>query len=613
MCGIIGAILSKNVVPVLLESMQFMEYRGYDSSGIAVISSNGDLQHKRRVGKVAELANALNNGSKLSGNAGIGHTRWATHGEVAEFNAHPITSNENVAVVCNGIIENYEDLKLEHLEQGYVYDSETDTEVIAHEVSSNLSKGLSTLEAINATINRLTGSFSFAVLVKTDPNRIIAAKRGSPLLVGLNKNDVFIASDAIALSKIAESIIVLENGDVVEISNNNKQTNIIDKDGKKVDREHQQITIKAESIDLAHYSHYMQKEIFEQGSAVTNTLHNRIAGDRLLEQEAFGTTASEMFDHVRAVRIVACGTSYYSGLIARFWLESLNIPCETEIASEFRYRQPVVPDNCLVIAISQSGETADTLAALEHAQTLDFEHSLAICNSPSSSLTRMTDLVLNTNAGPEISVASTKAFTTQLASLLLTTIALGRRNGLTEDQETEIVHELRLLPSRIEAVLQMESEIKKLAENFADKEHVLLLGRGTHYPIALEGALKLKEISYIHADAYPAGELKHGPLALIDAKMPTIAVAPNNHLLSKLKANIQEVRARKGKLFVLSDSGTPIVGDDLIEVLELVRAGPYTSPIIHAVALQLLAYHVALIKGTDVDNPRNLAKSVTVE
>ncbi len=612
MCGIIGAILSKNVVPVLLESMQFMEYRGYDSSGIAVISSNGDLQHKRRVGKVAELANALKNGSKISGNTGIGHTRWATHGEVAEFNAHPITCDENVAVVCNGIIENYEELKLEHLEQGYVYESETDTEVIAHEVAKNLSKGLSTVEAINATIDRLTGSFSFAVLVKTDPNRIIATKRGSPLLIGLNKGDVFVASDAIALSKIAESIVVLENGDVVEISNNN-QTNIFDRNGKIVNREHQKITIKAESIDLAHYSHYMQKEIFEQGSAVTNTLHNRIAGDRLLEQDAFGTEASEIFDRARAVRIVACGTSYYSGLIARFWLESLNIPCEAEIASEFRYRHPVVPDNCLVIAISQSGETADTLAALEHAQELEFEYSLAICNSPSSSLTRMTDLVLNTNAGPEISVASTKAFTTQLASLLLTTIALGRRKGLTEEQETEIVHELRLLPSRIEAVLQMENEIKKLAENFADKEHVLLLGRGTHYPIALEGALKLKEISYIHADAYPAGELKHGPLALIDAKMPTIAVAPNNHLLSKLKANIQEVRARKGKLFVFSDSGTPITGDGLIEVLELVRAGPYTSPIIHAVALQLLAYYVALIKGTDVDNPRNLAKSVTVE
>ena len=612
MCGIIGAISQQNVVPILVNSMRLMEYRGYDSSGIAVINSDGELDRRRCVGKVEVLAEELNNGSQLNGTIGIGHTRWATHGAAIEINAHPIVCRNQIAVVCNGIIENYEDLRDQHLEDGEVYDSETDTEVIVHEIVRGIGAGLDLSDAVKQTVARLTGSFAFAALSIDDPQKIVVSKRGSPLLIGLGDNEIFVASDAIALARIAKSIIVLENGDIAEISNGADPI-IVDENGKTVTRADQTIPIRPELIDLAHHSHYMQKEIFEQGSVVANTLESRITNDRMDEVAAFGANAPAIFDGTKAVRILACGTSYYAGMIGKIWLESLNIPCEAEIASEFRYRKPCVPDQCLVVLLSQSGETADTLAAQAQAAVLGYQHSLAICNSPASSLTRATDLVLHTKAGPEISVASTKAFTAQLVSLLLLTIALANRRGFTEAQEAEIIHELRALPARIEAVLQMDKEIAKLAENFADKDHVLLLGRGTHYPIALEGALKLKEISYIHADAYPAGELKHGPLALIDAKMPTIAVAPNNHLLSKLKANIQEVRARGGRLYVFTDSGTEIRSDELIQVFEVVRAGPYTSPIIHAIALQLLAYHVAVIKGTDIDNPRNLAKSVTVE
>ena len=612
MCGIIGAISNSNVVPTLVNSMRLMEYRGYDSSGIAVINPEGDLDRRRCVGKVEKLAESLSNGSQLSGSIGIGHTRWATHGAAEERNAHPIACRNEIAVVCNGIIENYEELKDQHLIDGVVYDSETDTEVIVHEILSSINSGLDLHTAVSDTVEKLEGSFAFAALSVADPEKIVVAKRGSPLLIGLGNDEVFIASDAIALAKIAKTIIVLENGETAVVSRDSGPI-IFDKDGKEVHRLDQLIPIRAELIDLAHHSHYMHKEIFEQGSVVANTLSERITDDRINEIATFGDMAPAIFEKVRAVRILACGTSYYAGMIGKIWLESLNIPCEAEIASEFRYRKPFVPDECLVVLLSQSGETADTLAAQEHAANLGYKYSLSICNSPASSLTRVTDLVLHTKAGPEISVASTKAFTAQLVSLMLLTIALAKRRGFTAEQEAEIIHELRALPARIEAVLQMDNQIARLAENFANKDHVLLLGRGTHYPIALEGALKLKELSYIHADAYPAGELKHGPLALIDEKMPTIAVAPNNHLLSKLKSNIQEVRARGGKLYVFTDSGTEMKSDELIEVFEVVRAGPYTSPIIHAIALQLLAYHVAIIKGTDVDNPRNLAKSVTVE
>ena len=612
MCGIIGAISNSNVVPTLVNSMRLMEYRGYDSSGIAVINPEGDLDRRRCVGKVEKLAESLSNGSQLSGSIGIGHTRWATHGAAEERNAHPIACRNEIAVVCNGIIENYEELKDQHLIDGVVYDSETDTEVIVHEILSSINSGLDLHTAVSDTVEKLEGSFAFAALSVADPEKIVVAKRGSPLLIGLGNDEVFIASDAIALAKIAKTIIVLENGETAVVSRDSGPI-IFDKDGKEVHRLDQLIPIRAELIDLAHHSHYMHKEIFEQGSVVANTLSERITDDRINEIATFGDMAPAIFEKVRAVRILACGTSYYAGMIGKIWLESLNIPCEAEIASEFRYRKPFVPDECLVVLLSQSGETADTLAAQEHAANLGYKYSLSICNSPASSLTRVTDLVLHTKAGPEISVASTKAFTAQLVSLMLLTIALAKRRGFTAEQEAEIIHELRALPARIEAVLQMDNQIARLAENFANKDHVLLLGRGTHFPIALEGALKLKELSYIHADAYPAGELKHGPLALIDEKMPTIAVAPNNHLLSKLKSNIQEVRARGGKLYVFTDSGTEMKSDEMIEVFEVVRAGPYTSPIIHAIALQLLAYHVAIIKGTDVDNPRNLAKSVTVE
>ena len=612
MCGIIGAVSNSNVVPTLVNSMRLMEYRGYDSSGIAVINPEGDLDRRRCVGKVEKLAESLSNGSQLSGSIGIGHTRWATHGAAEERNAHPIACRDEIAVVCNGIIENYEVLKDQHLIDGVVYDSETDTEVIVHEILGGINSGLDLHAAVSDTVAKLEGSFAFAALSVADPEKIVVAKRGSPLLIGLGNDEVFIASDAIALAKIAKTIIVLENGETAVVSRDSGPV-IFDNNGKEVHRLDQLIPIRAELIDLAHHSHYMHKEIFEQGSVVANTLSERITDDRINEIATFGDIAPAIFEKVKAVRILACGTSYYAGMIGKIWLESLNIPCEAEIASEFRYRKPFVPDECLVVLLSQSGETADTLAAQEHAANLGYKYSLSICNSPASSLTRVTDLVLHTKAGPEISVASTKAFTAQLVSLMLLTVALARRRGFTAEQEAELIHELRALPARIEAVLQMDSQIAKLAENFANKDHVLLLGRGTHFPIALEGALKLKELSYIHADAYPAGELKHGPLALIDEKMPTIAVAPNNHLLSKLKSNIQEVRARGGKLYVFTDSGTEMKSDELIEVFEVVRAGPYTSPIIHAIALQLLAYHVAIIKGTDVDNPRNLAKSVTVE
>ena len=612
MCGIIGAVSYRDIVPTLIDGMRMMEYRGYDSSGVAAIDSSGDLIRERCVGKVEQLAKTLENGSSVSGMTAIGHTRWATHGPAVEHNAHPLIANDKLAVVCNGIIENYEELKERHIANGISYDSDTDTEVILHQILEHLGEGISLRESVAKTVSNLIGSFAFAVLSIDEPGKIVVTKRGSPLLIGFGENETFVASDAVALAKIVRSILVLENNEIAEISDLSK-TEVFNQFNKKVQRQEQAIHIRPELVDLAHHSHYMQKEIFEQGSAVTKTLEGRISNERVLEDEAFGTQAADIFDEVEAVRIFACGTSYHAGMVARIWLESMGIPCETEIASEFRYRKPVVPNNALAILISQSGETADTLAAHEQAVELGYRFSLAICNSPSSSLTRVTDLVFHTRAGPEISVASTKAFTTQLVSLMLLTICLARRKGLTHETELGMISELRALPARIEATLQMDKQIAELSEYFADKEHVLLLGRGTHYPIALEGALKLKEISYIHADAYPAGELKHGPLALIDSKMPTIAVAPNNHMLVKLKSNIQEVRARGGKLFVFSDSGTPIKTDHLIEVIETVHSGEFTSPIIHTIALQLLAYHVAIIKGTDVDNPRNLAKSVTVE
>ena len=612
MCGIIAAVSNRNVVPILVEGLGILEYRGYDSSGIAVINSNGTMDRERKVGKVKELAHSLNNGSAISGSTGIGHTRWATHGEVTEANAHPIMCHEKVAVVCNGIIENHEELRAEHLNEGIRYDSDTDTEVIAHEIHKFQQAGCSLLEAVEQTVKRLTGSYAFAVLSVANSDKIIVAKDGSSLLIGYGDNETFVASDTLALAKIATTMVVLEDGDIAEISSDS-ETVIYDQSGSRVHRPDESIPANSNIVELGHYAHYMQKEIFEQTAAISSTLKDRVTANRVVESEVLTGETSNILDQVKAVRIVACGTSYYAGMIAKIWFESFGIPCETEIASEFRYRKPVIADNTLLIAISQSGETADTVEALRHGIKLGCRHSLAICNSPASKMTRLVDLVLHTRAGPEISVASTKAFSTQLVSLLLLLVLLARRREMTSEEESEIVHELRALPTRIDTALQMDKTIQNLAKNFVDKEHTLMLGRGAHFPIALEGALKLKELSYIHADAYPAGELKHGPLALIDSTVPTVAVAPNDNLLDKLKSNIQEVKARGGKLYVLSDAAESIKSSDLIEVIKVIQSGPYTSPIVHVVPLQLLAYHAAVMRGMDVDNPRNLAKSVTVE
>ena len=612
MCGIIGAVSYRDIVPVLVDSLGVLEYRGYDSSGIAVINSEGGLDRERKVGKVKQLANSLSNGSAMSGTTGIGHTRWATHGAVTEANAHPITSKEQIAVVCNGIIENHEDLRAEHLSHGYEYSSDTDTEVIIHEILRFQESGLGLLESARETVKRLDGSFAFAVLSVTQPDKIIVANGGRSLLIGLADNETFIASDILALAKVADSMIILEDGDLAEISDQDG-IRIFDKSGASVHRADEIIPVNHKSAELGPYSYFMEKEIFEQPAAIAQTLQDRVTSETVVEEEVLTEGSSTILDQVNSVRIVACGTSFYAGMIAKIWFESFGIPCETEIASEFRYRKPVIADKTLLIAISQSGETADTLAALEHAQKLGCEFTMAICNSPVSKITRMVDLVLHTRAGPEISVASTKAFTTQLVSLLLLMVLLARRRGLTAEEESKIVQEIRAIPSRVDTALQMDRKIRDLAEYFVDKEHTLMLGRGTHFPIALEGALKMKEISYIHADAYPAGELKHGPLALVESRVPTVAVAPNNHLLSKLKSNIEEVKARGGKLFVFTDAGTSIKSDDLIEVIDVVQSGPFTSPLIHVIPLQLLAFHVSVMRGVDVDNPRNLAKSVTVE
>ncbi len=612
MCGIIGAVSSRDVIPLLLDGMRRLEYRGYDSAGIAAINDAGGFSRTRCAGRVETLAGIIENGQPISGTTAVGHTRWATHGAPSTDNAHPLIANQRIAVVCNGVIENYEQLRDVHVSSGIAFESETDTEVIAHELVRFIKRGEQFIDAMRSTASHLSGSFSIAAMSVGDPSKIVAARQGSPLIVGIGDDEIFVASDMLALANIAHSAVILENGDIAEISEG-ATLRVIDKDGNETERERKPIERRADPVSLLGYSHYMQKEIFEQGEAVSETLENRISTDRLLEKQTFGYASEQIFDGTDAVRIVACGSSYYTGLVARHWFESFGIPCEAEIASEFRYRSHAVPDNALVVAISQSGETADTLAAVEHAQRIGFKHTLAITNSPFSSIVRSTDLVIQTHAGPEIAVASTKAFTTQLVSLLLVGIALARRRGMSNDTEAQIIGELRSLPAEIERALELDGRVAEIAAEFADKEHALFLGRGSHFPIALEGALKLKEISYIHAEAYPAGELKHGPLALVDSKVPTVAVAPNNTLLNKLKANIQEVRARKGRLFIFSDTGAPIAGDDLIEIINVTPSGEYISPIIHAVALQLLAYHVAVIKGTDIDRPRNLAKSVTVE
>ncbi|HEU5337974.1 MAG TPA: glutamine--fructose-6-phosphate transaminase (isomerizing) [Sulfuricaulis sp.] len=611
MCGIVGAVAQRNVVPILVEGLKRLEYRGYDSAGLAVLGDGGSerLDRVRAVGKVKVLEESLQQ-LNTEGQTGIAHTRWATHGIPSEDNAHPHVSHGVIAVVHNGIIENHEALRKKLQEQGYEFNSQTDTEVVAHLVHHHLEKNKDLCQAALAAIGELEGAYALGIISRAEPHRLIAARKGSPLVVGVGIEEHFIGSDVLALAPVTHNVIYLEDGDVADLRCS--EYTIYNTDGKKVERPVHVSEASADAVDRGQYRNFTEKEIFEQPKAVADTLEGRLGKHRILE-EAFGVTAGQVFNETQAVQIIACGTSFHAGSVARYWIESLaGLPCDVEIASEYRYRKHVVRPGTLVVAISQSGETADTLAALQQTKKLGYSHSLAICNVPESSLVREAELTLLTRAGPEIGVASTKAFTTQLTALLLLTIALARRHGLTAEKEKQLVEELELLPGRIQKVLELSEEIHKLSERFVDKQHALFLGRGVHYPIAMEGALKLKEISYIHAESYAAGELKHGPLALVDANMPVIAVAPNDELLEKLKSNLQEVRARGGELYVFSVKGTGVRAGSTIKV-RMPEVGEFTSPILYTVPLQLLAYYVALAKGTDVDQPRNLAKSVTVE
>lgn len=608
MCGIVGAIAQRDILPILVDGLQRLEYRGYDSAGVAVQDNTGHLQRIRSVGKVASLQGLLDK-AEISGMLGIAHTRWATHGMPAERNAHPHMSDENVAVVHNGIIENHAELREELSAKGYRFGSETDTEVIAHLLASILSEGNSLKEAVQKTIGRLVGAYALAVVSPDDSERLIVARAGSPLVVGIGEGENFIASDVFALLPVTNQFIFLEEGDLAEVSRG--QVIVFNTQGEVVERPIRTSDLSASVADKGPYKHYMLKEIYEQPAVVAETLEGRIHKGRLLEA-SFGHEATELFDKTKGVHIIACGTSYHAGMVAKYWLEDSGIPCQVEVASEYRYRKVVVPENTLFVSISQSGETADTLAALRESGNMGYLGSLTICNVPESSLVRESDVALMTRAGPEIGVASTKAFTTQLVALRLFTLALARRNGMSEARQKELVEELHALPRQMEVVLKLADDIKAMAETFADKDHALFLGRGPFYPIAMEGALKLKEISYIHAEAYPAGELKHGPLALVDENMPVVCALPNDPLLGKVLSNLQEVRARDGELILFSDISVKI-DLDRHQTLTLDDICPSTAPIVYTVPLQLLSYHVALLKGTDVDQPRNLAKSVTVE
>ena len=610
MCGIIGAAAERDVVPILLEGLRRLEYRGYDSAGLALIDDSNNVDRVRAVGKVAELEAVLKQ-NPVSGKTGIAHTRWATHGKPSQANAHPHVCRKTVAVVHNGIIENHELLRKSQSESGHAFTSETDTEVIVHQIYDYQQQGKDLLEAVRLTTDDLHGAYALGVISNKEKHRIIAARRGSPLVIGVGIGEHFIASDVAALLPVTQRFIFLEDGDIADIRRD--ALTIYDINGEVVDRPLKISELSADAADRGKYRHYMLKEIFEQPRAIAETLEGRISGGTVLE-ESFGHGAKEILDGVKGVHIIACGTSYHAGMVAQYWLESIaGVPCSVEVASEFRYRHPIARRNSLVVVISQSGETADTLAALQEAKRLGFGHSMAICNVPESSMVRETDLALMTRAGPEIGVASTKAFTTQLVALMLLVIALGKRNGMAAQTEISLVEQLKSLPKRIEDVLELNDEIETLAEFFANKENALFLGRGAQYPVAMEGALKLKEISYIHAEAYPAGELKHGPLALVDSEMPVIAVAPNNELLEKLKSNLQEVRARGGELIVFADEQAGMKVEDNVRVITVAPTDDAIAPIIYTVPLQLLSYYVAVLKGTDVDQPRNLAKSVTVE
>lgn len=611
MCGIVGAAAQRDVPEILLEGLQRLEYRGYDSAGLAVLdATDGSINRRRSLGKVVELLN-LYKSEPFHGRVGIAHTRWATHGIPSKANAHPHMSGDDLCLVHNGIIENHDALRAELINDGYKFTSQTDSEVIVHLVHAQIEKGLDLLTAVKASIKRLEGAYAICVVSKQEPNRIIAAREGSPLVVGKGIGENFLSSDVLALRAVTDRFIFLEEGDVVEITTDTVQ--IWDKTDNKVDRDVTRVEMGVEDTDKGNYRHHMLKEIHQQPRVIRDTTEGRISEHRVLE-EAFGVQAGEIFDDTKAVTIVACGTSFYAAQVASYWVEDLvGVPCTVEIASEFRYRKVAVTEGNLFVTISQSGETADTLAALRIAREVGYHATLTICNVPTSSLVRESDLSLLIKAGTEVGVASTKAFTAQLTDLLMMTVLLGRRHGLSDEKETEIVHALRNLDSYIDSVLALDPQILELSERFADKHHALFLGRGPMWPVAMEGALKLKEISYIHAEGYPAGELKHGPLALVDDDMPVIAVAPNNDLLEKLQSNLQEVRARGGELFVFADAAAPFPAEEGVTVIGIPHVPDIVAPIVYVVPLQLLSYHVAVLKGTDVDQPRNLAKSVTVE
>lgn len=610
MCGIVGAVAQRDVAEILINGLHRLEYRGYDSAGVAVVDPNHELHRVRCLGKVKALDEAVAV-KPLIGGTGIAHTRWATHGEPSEANAHPHTSG-NFAVVHNGIIENHEELRESLKSRGYVFNSQTDTEVIAHLVNWEMRTASNLLEAVQKTVKQLTGAYGMVVLDREHPEHLVAARSGSPLVIGLGIGENFLASDQLALLSVTRRFIYLEEGDIAEITR--RTVDIYDANGQKVEREVHESNLENDAAEKGKFRHFMQKEIYEQPNALINTMEGRILHNNVIV-DAIGNGAAEILEKVEHIQIVACGTSYNAGMTARYWFEALaGVSCDVEIASEFRYRKFVTRPNSLLVTISQSGETADTLAALRLAKEKGYMAALTICNVSSSSLVRESDLAFMTRAGVEVGVASTKAFTTQLAALLMLVTAIGKVKGnISNEQEVEIVKALQSLPAEVEKALAFDKDIEALAEDFAEKNHALFLGRGEFYPIAMEASLKLKEISYIHAEAYAAGELKHGPLALIDADMPVIVVAPNNELLEKVKSNIEEVRARGGQLYVFADKEAGFTPSEGMKIITMPKVNDIIAPIFYTVPMQLLSYHVALIKGTDVDQPRNLAKSVTVE
>ena len=610
MCGIVGAVAQRDVAEILINGLHRLEYRGYDSAGVAVVDPNHELHRVRCLGKVKALDEAVAV-KPLIGGTGIAHTRWATHGEPSEANAHPHTSG-NFAVVHNGIIENHEELRELLKSRGYVFNSQTDTEVIAHLVNWEMRTASNLLEAVQKTVKQLTGAYGMVVLDREHPEHLVAARSGSPLVIGLGIGENFLASDQLALLSVTRRFIYLEEGDIAEITR--RTVDIYDANGQKVEREVHESNLENDAAEKGKFRHFMQKEIYEQPNALINTMEGRILHNKVIV-DAIGNGASEILEKVEHIQIVACGTSYNAGMTARYWFEALaGVSCDVEIASEFRYRKFVTRPNSLLVTISQSGETADTLAALRLAKEKGYMAALTICNVSSSSLVRESDLAFMTRAGVEVGVASTKAFTTQLAALLMLVTAIGKVKGnISNEKEVEIVKALQSLPAEVEKALAFDKDIEALAEDFAEKNHALFLGRGEFYPIAVEASLKLKEISYIHAEAYAAGELKHGPLALIDADMPVIVVAPNNELLEKVKSNIEEVRARGGQLYVFADKEAGFTPSEGMKIITMPKVNEIIAPIFYTVPMQLLSYHVALIKGTDVDQPRNLAKSVTVE